>query len=495
MVFKEKPVSEQPQLVSAHTQQNRQKLDLPLFHFSDAPVSSAYLDSLKSLTIKIKTVSKWLNAAAVEATAHQISLLQRLTFVQEVHPINGYLTASSTSAPASFKPAYVSKAINQIKPQALFEAGLTGKGVKIGVIDAGFYGAPQKAGLAPIFESGRETAFRDYVNPDQQHPYTVRESNLDYHGTDVLLLIGGYDPTLNLLTGLAPEATYYLARTDHGKRENRMEEENFIKALEWMDSLGVRLVNSSLGYATGYDDPKENYRPDQMDGSSMIARAVQTAIEEKGMTIILSAGNDGAKQSWQIIGTPADAPGTIAVGSSDFKTWTKQGYSGVGPAFLPYLKPDLVCFSANGTSFSAPIITGLAACLLQFKPELTNEELTNILRQSGHLYPYGNNFVGYGVPNAQQALWLAQDSLAATVSMPLKPLLVTGSKLKYKAAANRAAMQYNGGIVLFRKRSPTQVIRQEKRSTRARRIKLKRLPNETHTTLQIGPEVVELVWQ
>lgn len=494
VIFKDKPTAlPSGHLISPDAQANRQKLGLASLQQTDLPISTAYLDSIARRQIKITAVSKWLNAAAVTLTPAQADALVKASFVKSLQKINGYFTAARVSASSPGKK--MSQALAQLHPEAIFEKGLTGKGVKVGVIDAGFYGAPTHPALAAIFTQGRVAALRDFVDPLQKHPYALRESLLDNHGTEVLLRIGGYNPDAKEQTGLAPKATFYLARTDHGKFENRLEEAHFVRALEWLDSLGVRLVNSSLGYGTGFDNPAENYQPQQMDGSSFIAKSVQLAIEEKGMTIIVSAGNDGGKKSWQIINTPADAPSVLAIGATKPTTWTKQGYSGIGPAFLPYLKPDLACFSAEGTSFSAPVITGLAACLLELNPALTNIELTQILKQSGHLYPYGNNYLGFGVPNASRALALAQGSLAGTSERPkAAPMVVTGKSFQYKISQDRDALARNGGIVVYRKSSATQVIRQEKHSMGSSNIKLKRLPQETHTTLQIGTEVIELVW-
>lgn len=495
VVFPDKPIAlRAAALLSPAALESRQQRQIPLVSPQDYPVSTAYLDSLKNRKLKVMAVSKWLNAAAVTLTPVQAQALKYASFVQSLHQINGYFTAARTSTSPNSKNR--SKAIAQLQPEALFAAGLTGKGVKIGVIDVGFQGADQHPALATLFAQNNLPAYRDFVNPSQKNPYNLRESRLDDHGTEVLLRLAGDGPDQHARTGLATQATYYLARTEHGKTESRLEEAHFVRALEWMDSLGVRLINTSLGYGTDFDDPSENYQPHQMDGSSMIAQAVQLAVEEKGMTILVSAGNDGAKRSWQFLNTPADAAGALAIGSTNAPTWTRQSFSGIGPAFLPYLKPDLACFSAEGTSFSAPVIAGLAACLLEFNPSLTNAKLSQVLRHSGHLYPYGNNYVGYGVPNAGRALAFLQDSLDIISAKPPAPLLaITGNTFCYRVTQNRAELKQNGGIVIYRKKSATQVIRQEKRRLGTRVIHLKRLPGETHTTLQIGPEVMELVWQ
>ncbi|WP_181304415.1 S8 family serine peptidase [Rufibacter sp. XAAS-G3-1] len=490
VLFKDKPAVITGHLVSEAARQQRRLLHLPLAQISDQPVPPAYLDSLRAKGFTVTSVSKWLNAAVVSATPTQAERLRQSSFIQELRPITGYFLPSHTAVP--FDPQFVSKAMAQLKAEAILAAGLTGRGVKVGVIDAGFYDAPKKAGLQPLFAKGQVKAYRDFVNPALSQTFDQRESMLDTHGTEVLLCLAGADPKERVLSGFASGADFYLARTDHGNREARVEEENFVRALEWMDSLGVRLVNSSLGYGTGFDNPAENYRPEQMDGTSFIARAVQLAVEQKGMLLVIAAGNDGRNKKWQIVNTPADAAGVLTVGATDYATWTKQGYSSIGPSFLPYLKPDVVCFASSGTSFSAPVIAGLAACLLETNPTLTPQQLTDILKKSSHLYPFGNNYVGYGVPNAGKALELAQgisDTSSANVPIP-----VSGSRFTFRPESGSAIAE-NGGIMLFRKESKTKVITQQKLSSRNKKIVVKRLPGETHTTLQVGSNVLELVWQ
>ncbi|ALJ01420.1 S8 family serine peptidase [Rufibacter tibetensis] len=488
VIFKDKPNPGKGPLVTEATLQKRCLQHLPLSQLSDAPVHQPYLDSLVNWGFTVSSVSKWLNAAVVTATPSQAIRLEEASFVQHLQPITGYFVPSQTATP--FNPRFLGKALSQLKPEALLAAGLTGRGVKVGVIDAGFYEAPQKAGLQPLFENKRIIAYRDFVTPAHSQVFDKRESLMDAHGTEVLLCLGGADPKQQTQSGFAREADYYLARTDHGGREARIEEEYFVRALEWMDSLGVRLVNSSLGYGTGFDNPAENYRPEQMDGTSYIARAVQMAVEQKGMMLVIAAGNDGGTKKWQIINTPADAQGVLSVGATDFSAWTKQGYSSIGPAFLPYLKPDVACFASSGTSFSAPIITGLVACLLQENPALTPRQLTDIIKKSSHLYPFGNNFVGYGVPNAGKALELAKGVIAPART----PQLVKGNQFTFKPKAEQDIAD-NGGIVLFRKKSETQVITQQKLSPRTRKVVVKRLLGETHTTVQVGTTVMELIWQ
>jgi subtilisin family serine protease len=259
--------------------------------------------------------------------------------------------------------------------------------------------------------------------------------------------------------------------------------------MERMDSLGIRLINTSLGYALGFTNPKENYKPQEMDGkTSIISRATHIATEEKGMLIVVSAGNEGDDPNWRIVSTPADAEGVLSVGATKAKSRDKIGYSSIGPEFLPYLKPNVACFSPSGTSFSAPVITGFAACLLQAEPSLSNKQLKQLIERSAHLYPYGNNFVGYGVPDARKALQLLKDStLAVNNTRVVKQKGNTLSISVENPSVERA--------VLFRKKNQYIVLEQKLVGITKGKLELKRLPAEKYTTIDLGNEVVEVVWE
>jgi subtilisin family serine protease len=298
-------------------------------------------------------------------------------------------------------------ALEQINGQAIIEAGLTGKGVKVGIIDGGFLRADQAESLKEIFAKGLVVGYRDYVTPKSE-PYSGSPGFDDGHGTEVWSLIAGFSKERNVQFGLATGAQFYLARTDHGGYEKRIEEEWAIEAMEWMAKEGVKVINMSLGYNFGYTDRSENYQPEQMDGKTTeITKAVDRISEKYGILFIISAGNDGDKK-WRIIAAPADAKSALTVGATKFKVWDHMHYSSRGPEFLEYVKPEISCYSSLGTSFSAPIITGLAACLLETKPTLSGEELKQLILQSGNL-DAPNNFTGYGVPDAEIALKLVRE--------------------------------------------------------------------------------------
>ena len=485
--LKDKPLTA-PAYISNQTLQNRAQQGLATHDQTDLPLNAIYLQTLQNQNIKIENTSRWLNAVSVRLTQSQLNELKTVDFIKEIQSIDGQFYVATTAPP--LKRSMLAPVMTQVQAEVFQKAGLSGRGVVIGVIDAGFYEATRNESLKPLFDRAAILDKRDYVNPAHVPQFfSASESFSDFHGTEVMTAIAGNNRSEGVQYGLATDANFYLARTDHGMREWRGEEDNWIAAMEWMDSLGVRLINTSLGYAKGFSNPAENYEPAQMNGqTSAISKAAQIAVDQKGILLVVSAGNEGDDPTWQIISTPADARGVLAVGATNQKLWNKMGYSSVGPEFLPYLKPNVSCFSLYGTSLSAPVITGFAACLMQANPKLTNKEISSIIEKSAHLYPYGNNFVGYGVPLASRALALVQKPDSALNNS--REIRVKG--LVYSLKINDA----DGDVVaVFHKKNATHVLAQEALRPREGQIIIKRRNNESQTTIDLKNQVIELIWE
>ena len=483
--------------VSAQTLQNRQLQGLIAYDESDLPLRSDYLLSLQAQGVAIVHTSKWFNAVSAQLTDNQIDKLKKNSFVKAIQRIDGNFFVAkipNLELPiGALSPKY-DPVLSQVQAEAFAQANLTGKGVTVGVIDAGYLGAKRAEPLKHLFADGFLTSpkvlgKRDYVSKNRDNDfYENMVAFTDFHGTEVLTAISGIDNEQKIQYGLATEAKFYLARTDHGDREWRGEEDNWVAAMEWMDSLGVRVINTSLGYAKGFTDPKENYEPSQMDGkSSIISRAAQIAVDKKGILLIVSAGNEGEDQSWRVVSTPADAQGVLSIGATNEKLWNRIGYSSIGPEALPYLKPNVSCFSLMGTSLSAPVITGFAACLMQANPKLTNKELFSIIEKSAHLYPYGNNYIGYGVPQASRALAILNQQITAPTAREVTA--------KGKSVVLKVDAKSNELVSVFRKRSPTHVIVQEALRVKDGAVFVRRQARETYTTVDLKTEVIEIKWE
>lgn len=396
----------------------------------DLPVDEAHLSQLRAQGLAVRSASRWFNAASVRATSAQQAWLETQPFVRRLEPVQQRRPAAPTALrPAGGKTAQeeLSAAqLNLIGVQGLHTRGWYGQGIRIALLDNGFNYAGH-----PAFAGMRVVAERDFINGDEVvsdqagQPVTGDEtrSSQNHHGTQVLALLAGRDP--GRFTGVAPEAEYLLAKTEDNAAETPADEDRWIAGLEWADSLGAQVVNSSLGYNI-WDDGT-GYTYGDLDGrTGLTTRAAQLAVE-RGIAVVAAAGNEG-NNSWGYLTTPADAPGVIAVGAVDLDG-VLAGFSSHGPTFDGRIKPDVVApgegvvtvavrgsdyARVNGTSFASPLVSGICALLRQAQPAWTPGQLQEALRQSaedlGEAGP--DTLYGWGLVDALKASG-AQGSLPA----------------------------------------------------------------------------------
>jgi subtilisin family serine protease len=451
---------------------NRRMLGIEVLQYTDVPVTKSYVDQL-SRYASLSRQSKWLNAVSMNRTMDDMIEIRKLGFVDRIEPIK----TSLKSTASNFMPID-DYALDQIKGRAFKKKGLTGAGVSIGIIDGGFIGADVNPEIHEIFKGHQVKMVKDFVDPVRKDFYQGDDEKIGHHGANVCILIAGET------MGIAKAADFYLTRTDDSEKEFSLEEDYWIEALEFLDSLGIRLVNSSLGYSLDFDNEKENHKPEDMDGQTCpISKAAQIGAEKKGMIIVVSAGNEGRNEQWGTLTAPADARGVISVGATD-QTFLKRDLSSYGPTNLSYLKPDLACYSMGGTSFSAPIITAMIACMLQKNPSLTNVQVVDILKRASNLYPYGNNFIGYGVPNAEKVLALLDDTNAANVTEAVD---VSKDYFSVKVKNNTA--------VAFHKGDEKHVLNQEEIAGENGSLKVKRFPGASRTTILLSDKTIEITWK
>lgn len=418
--------------------------------------------------------SEWLQACSYALSNAEASAL-RLSNKEKVLQFEP-LAYEAKSNDLSF-------AMEQIEGQLMLDLGATGKGVKIGVIDGGFLKANESPPLRHLFENDLIASYKDYITPDL--PDYEGSGHLDdQHGTGVLKMIGGIDPASNIQFGLATKSTYYLARTDHGAYEKRLEEDYLIQALEEMEKAGVRLVNISLGYAKGYKNADENYTPEDMNGSSMIAKAVDHAFYEKNMLVVVAAGNEGSDKKWRVLSTPGDSKGALTIGATKLKVWDRMDYSSIGPDFLEYTKPDISCYSSYGTSYATPVITGLAACVMELYPDLSTREIKAALLASGNLYPYANNHLGHGVPQISRLLKILKGESVE------RPALFNTKKNTFELDANKGDL-----MAVYHKKDSSRVVLREISRIKGNSVKIWREMDADLTTVLIGKKAIEIDWQ
>jgi len=377
------------------------------------------------------------------------------------------------------------ESLQMIHAEAFFQQGLRGEGVKIGMLDIGFAGLNTDTALAHLQRNGQIKLFRDMIpgNPVGMFRYQ--------HGTQVLKYMAGIYPDDSIYQGsFARDASYYLVRPAAGagsKEDSRVDELYIDTAFMIFDSLGVRLVNMSIGFWDEYTKEEENYSPGQMDGKTTAVSRICQKWAERGMIIVNSAGNTG-EYAWRVIWAPADAPGVISVGADRFTDKVfKASYSGIGNPDVPFFKPNLITYTPWGTSFSAPVVTGVIACMLQYDSTLTTDEVIDILHKSGSLYPYPNNYVGYGIPDARKIMALLHN-----------PDTTVSSVKAVRCRDNRLTIRTSGkNIVVFDKTDSISVRRQAiHEASSDSTFLLTRKRNIPRTTITIGlDEAWEVFWE
>lgn len=387
----------------------------------DVPVNETYISQLKGATgITVMAKSKWINAVHVRGSEIDINnLLTSFSFIDHIEFADKSLNASKsvqqkqqskfTETLTTFNYGSAGNQIQMIKGDQLHLANYTGTGMTIAVLDGGFKNVNTMLAFQRLRDAGNILGDYDFVNRDDDI-YTNATGN---HGTWVLSTMAGY--LQDQYVGIAPDASYYLFTTEDGPNENPVEESYWVEAAERADSLGVDVINSSLGYTT-YDNPNYSYTTADMDGNTAFITKGANIAFEKGMLVVNSAGNSG-NDSWQIVGAPADSPNVLTVGAVN-ASGDYVSTSSVGSAIQPSQKPDVVAqgqasaiitendviATANGTSFSSPIMAGGIVCLWQALPDKTNAEIMQLVRESASQYNTPDYLLGYGIPDLQLAL-------------------------------------------------------------------------------------------
>ena len=252
----------------------------------------------------------------------------------------------------------------------------------------------------------------DFVNNDENTANETDQEitdNQDDHGTICLSVMAGYAP--GNLIGPAFKSEYLLAKTEIMAEEIQQEEDNYVAALEWGESLGADIACASLGYLDWYS--YEN-----LDGNSAVTTMAVDIASNLGVLCINSAGNEG-DDPWYYIIAPADADSVISVGAVN-RDGTIANFSSRGPTYDGRIKPEVCALgvsvycvrsntendyrAASGTSFSAPLAAGAAAVILSANSEWTNMQLREAIMMTASLSNSPDNIYGYGILNTWAAI-------------------------------------------------------------------------------------------
>lgn len=287
-----------------------------------------------------------------------------------------------------------SHAVGQIMSPAFDSLNLCGRNIRIGVLDAGFGGFRTNRWTRSLHVAAR----KDFTSGADD---ALFDADGEDHGTRVCVNLGGRSG--DTICGLAWGATYFLAKTDCAAVEPRAEERQMIRGIEWLLAHEVDVISSSLSYTT-FDD-FDGYTPAMIDGrTSVLSRYLDSLLAARpGLVFVQSAGNEGDSE-WRYIGFPADVRQVITVGACDFDGDARYRSSGIGRDDTGVIKPDLVVSASPiGTSFSTPVISGLCACLLEYR-RMERDSLIRLLQASATNAAAPDCRIGYGVPRTELIL-------------------------------------------------------------------------------------------
>lgn len=426
-------VSRPSEFLSSKALERRLIQQIPVVE-SDLPVNRAFISEIKNSGAEVVYISKWLNMAIVKTDAQTFNnKISRFSFVKKYQSADHLFTQRSLSKSKShFDKEMIEKlsaralrashktlsgsynygaSANQVEMigiHHLHEMGFNGQGIMIGVIDAGYNSVNTHPAFDSLRLNGQILGTRDFVQPGND----VYSTSINSHGTMVLSTMGGNLP--GQLIGTAPKASYWLLRSEDATAEYLLEEYYWVNAAEFADSVGVDIINSSLGYSL-FDNPAENHSYADMDGNTTVVTIGADMAAAKGILVVNSAGNSGGN-AWQYITAPADGDSVFTIGAVD-PAGLYAYFSSQGPTSDGRTKPDVSAqgistivatvptgiAGGNGTSFSSPLIAGASACLWQANPTLSNMELMAAIKGSATKSGNPDNFLGWGIPDFNQA--------------------------------------------------------------------------------------------
>ncbi len=398
----------------------RTKLDkIRLVDEQDLPVSQEYIAHIRSMSgIKVRIASRWLNAISASVSSEALENLHDLTFVKEVKPVafRHPVRSPPMDDPLPDEPQIPSRDHNYdygnslrqntfMNLPELHDRGYLGEGILIGVCDAGFDNLDHRC-----FQNLRIEAVWDFVNNDANVANEGDRGN-GQHGTRTLSIMAGFDD--GHLIGVAPRASYVLAKTENTDWEQQVEEDAWVAGVEWMDSLGVDIISSSLGYMDWYNN-------DDLDGETAITTIAANRAVEVGIVVVNAMGNTGFnRHPGDKMIAPADGFSVFSIGATN-RDSTLSGFSSIGPTFDGRIKPDFVTFGSSvifagsgndtgyaagaGTSFSAPAVAGLCALLIEADPYLSPLTLRELLQNTSDRVDEPDTLYGWGIPNGLEAL-------------------------------------------------------------------------------------------
>lgn len=405
-----------------------------LVDITDLPLSNVYVTDLKNSGIEIKNKSKWFNSVSCYATKVQLGQIINHDYVRKVELVRKFkISAEDIELKKNYELTgednnggtnntnYVLNYGNSLAQMELINApaahdsGYKGQGILIASFDSGFDNLQH-----PAFDSIRARGLRtyDFVNHDTIVGNESGQMGEGSHGTMTLSLVGGYRP--GSLISPAFQSKYILAKTENTDSETPLEEDNWIAAAEWADSLGADIITSSLGYLGMDFGSSRSYDWTWMNGDSCVITIGADLAVNKGIIVCNSAGNEGFHSTHNTLLAPADGDSVISVGSVNSNK-NRSSFSSVGLSVDGRIKPDVCALgsgnfvaspgsgstgytSGSGTSFSCPMTAGVCAVILSANNSLTPMQVRELLTQTADSSFAPNRRRGWGLINCWEAV-------------------------------------------------------------------------------------------
>ncbi|OFY38659.1 MAG: hypothetical protein A2Z69_02760 [Bacteroidetes bacterium RBG_13_44_24] len=401
------------ELLSGRALDRRTRYAIPVPDMKDIPVFHGYLTAISSMGLTLHCTSKWMNTGLFKTNQPvDPGILLSLPYVADVKIVKNPSAKSSCADKLDFPleqadtPPF-DRPITMVNGSLLHASGFEGKGILIAVLDGGFLNTENISSLQHLRNRNGIKGTYDFVNNE---PFVYDYHN---HGTAVLSVLAGQ--ISGVIEGTAPGADFLLLRTEDPQSEFSVEEDFWAAGAEFADSAGADIISSSLGYFT-FDDPVMDYKFTDFDGNSAFVTQAADIAASKGILVICSAGNERGK-TWQRILAPSDGDSVISVGAVDGNNIIST-FSSAGPSADGRVKPDNATMGvsvvvqtavsemarSSGTSFSCPVLSGMAACLMQAVPDASNTDIIDALHYSADRYTFPDSLYGYGIPDMLKAL-------------------------------------------------------------------------------------------
>lgn len=450
--------------LSARSIARKQRQGIPI-QASDVPISKDRIEQIRTKVHEYVGHSKWFNLVHVFMTEVEKTEVEKLDFVDRVEsqerksslqtapnlgqpkwqptraitprilPDSKSKTSVDKYEPSQYGSLFY-KNLTTINADALHKRGFTGKGVLVGVMDANFYGVNEHGAFETLRNENRIVDHYDYVHQTDDM-YTVNSNST--HGSGVLSLISSEEPGKAI--GTAYEADVAIYQTEDGARETLRENTYWMQAIERADSTGVDVVNTSLGYNQFDIEESVNYSFElsHIDGKTAYMSRAATLASNKGIVVVVSAGNSGESSRWPKITVPSDAESILTIGAIDYDK-IPVGFSSNGPTADGRIKPEALAVgndviiaqgadrysASSGTSFSSPIIAGVVACVIQANPNLKPSQIIDVIKKSGSTYSNPTDKSGYGIPNFETVLSeVSEGGSLAPSAVSLSPSVIS----------------------------------------------------------------------